>query len=622
MTPRTRIRAPVVSLTLLLLIGAVFAPSLGHGFVVLDDYSKIIENPTVTHYGMVAPVDRLLTPAQGYVIPVTVAAWAGLYALGNGAPWPFHLAALLLHALFAVQLFGFLRRWIAPPEPLVQSRGTRSIRVPGGAMLWAAGGAALFAVHPVVVEPVAWATGLKDLLAANLALGATALFVAGTERGRAGQPRLVSAVLVFLLAVLAKPTTVLVGGAWLGWLVARRRVHPDLGRRPWQIAVLTLALGLGMGLLSWVGHTTLLEGPSSPAYLGDGRALYALGLQAWHLFFPADLHPLYYVAPGPAWSEAATWFGVGVLVAVGGALWWARQRPVPMLGLGLMATAYLPVANVVSTPRQLADSYLYLPLAGALLAALAALYPLMRRRAPLVRRGAPLVRRRARAVDPPSPGSESRPSDEKRWVQRLGEKAVPAVAVLLMLGGLGWASRIQLARWEGGAALWRPLIARWPAWDRGYYGLGTARFRQRRDAEAAALYRKAYARGYRTEYLADYGVALAALGRADAAECVLIEAIRHGNRPVEALRNYGRLLGRHPRRPLRYPRAASHLVPAALNALARQGEGARKASAQRRRLLGVLRHLHHRLDAPTGPLRWPKGRCPLVRPARDRDRER
>ncbi len=613
MTLRTRIQALVVSLILILLIGAVFAPSLGHGFVVLDDYSKIIENPTVTHYGKAAEVDRLLTPAQGYVIPVTVAAWAALYALGNGAPWLFHLAALLLHALFVLQLFAFLRRWAAPPEPLADSRGASLTRAQTlrGPVPWAAGGAALFAVHPVVVEPVAWATGLKDLLAANLALGATALFVAGTERGRAGHPRLVLAVLVFLMAALAKPITVLVGGAWLGWLAARHRRRPEPDRRPWQIAVLTLGLGLGMGLLSWTGHTTLLEEASSPAYLGDGRALYVLGLQAWHLLHPhpADLHPLYYVAPGPAWGEAATWLGVGVLVAVSGALWWARRRPVPMLGLGLMVTAYLPVANVLSTPRQLADSYLYLPLAGALLAALAALAAL-----------SPLKRRRARAADPRSPGPSSRPSHRKRWARRLGGKAVPVVAVLLMLGGLGWASRIQLARWVGGEALWRPLIVRWPAWDRGYYGLGTAQFRQRRDVEAAALYRKAYERGYRAEYLADYGVALAALGRADAAECVLIEAIRHGNRPVEALRNYGRLLGRHPRRPPRYPRAASHLVPAAMSALARQGKSARAASAHRRRLLGILQHLSRRIGAPSEPLRWPKGRCPLVRPALDRQR--
>jgi hypothetical protein len=84
---------------------------------------------------------------------VTVLAFAGERALFGLEPAGFHAVSVLLHALVAV-LAGLLAR-----------------RAGAGAAA-AALAASLFAVHPVVVEPVAWVVGQKDLLAAGLLLGA------------------------------------------------------------------------------------------------------------------------------------------------------------------------------------------------------------------------------------------------------------------------------------------------------------------------------------------------------------------------------------------------------------------------------------------------------------------
>ncbi|HEX4123189.1 MAG TPA: hypothetical protein VHY37_00570, partial [Tepidisphaeraceae bacterium] len=100
-------------------------------------------------------------PDAGLWIPITYTAW-GLLALTAQVPgetgptldpYVFHFANLLLHVLAALVVFRLL-------EMLIKRR-------------WpAAAGAALFALYPVQVEPVAWAMGLRDILGGLLTLAA------------------------------------------------------------------------------------------------------------------------------------------------------------------------------------------------------------------------------------------------------------------------------------------------------------------------------------------------------------------------------------------------------------------------------------------------------------------
>src|SRR5436190_419583 len=80
--------------------------------------------------------------------------------------WSFHLMNLIAHCAAAVMVFMIVRRIVKND-------------------LAAAVGAALFAVHPIQVEAVAWISGLKDVLAAALGLGAVYLHItAGTSKPR------------------------------------------------------------------------------------------------------------------------------------------------------------------------------------------------------------------------------------------------------------------------------------------------------------------------------------------------------------------------------------------------------------------------------------------------------
>jgi hypothetical protein len=142
----------------LIAVVALFGRAVTFGFVEWDDAKYIRSNPLIA--GPLPGVetngiiDYLFTPQMGYVVPVTVALERLLYLLGGGAAWPFHLASVLLHGLSALLVARIAETLGASP--------TRSVLA---ALLWAC--------HPIVAEPVSWATGLKDVLAVCLVLGST-----------------------------------------------------------------------------------------------------------------------------------------------------------------------------------------------------------------------------------------------------------------------------------------------------------------------------------------------------------------------------------------------------------------------------------------------------------------
>src|SRR5206468_3998587 len=91
--------------------------------------------------------------AYGLYVPLTYSLWGALAAVaqtGDGSarelnPSVFHCANIALHALSSLVVFAILRRLISSD-------------------LSAFFGAMLFAIHPLQVEPVAWISGMKDVL--------------------------------------------------------------------------------------------------------------------------------------------------------------------------------------------------------------------------------------------------------------------------------------------------------------------------------------------------------------------------------------------------------------------------------------------------------------------------
>jgi hypothetical protein len=153
-TPRaeaTRGRASsqwLAAADLVLVTLAAYAPVWYAGFV-WDDDQHVTENLTLRD---LSGLGRLwLEPrASPQYYPLTQSTYWAEYHLWGTDPLGYHLVNVLLHAAVALLLWLVLRR----------------LAVPGA--FWAA---ALFAVHPVHVESVAWITERKNVLSALCYLG-------------------------------------------------------------------------------------------------------------------------------------------------------------------------------------------------------------------------------------------------------------------------------------------------------------------------------------------------------------------------------------------------------------------------------------------------------------------
>ena len=185
-----------ISLALVALVAVVFGQTLNHSFVRYDDPVYVTENPVVQR-GLTAEGLKWAVWHGADAAYWTPLAWVShmidvqLFGLN---PAGHHLHSVLLHAADSVLLFFVLksmtgRRW---PSALA---------------------AALFAIHPLHVESVAWVAERKDLVSTLFFLLCLAAYTRYARRGGIGLYLLV--LLLFGLGLMSKPMLVTVPGVLL-----------------------------------------------------------------------------------------------------------------------------------------------------------------------------------------------------------------------------------------------------------------------------------------------------------------------------------------------------------------------------------------------------------------------
>ena len=312
------------------IVAAVYFPSLHGEFLNWDDLDWILTNPVVNGE---APLAEAWT---GFVLhtyyPLYATALRLLWSLG-GDPLPFHLASVLGFGLAAVLWHLCLARL-------------------GIGGLWRWFGTALFALHPLRVETVAWASALRDVLSLDLALLALWLHL-GTSRLRWTASAAFAASLLCKTTLFAlAPLPLLVDVLWR--------------RRPWRPALVAAApwvlLGVaGAGVTWWayqpVADLNVRPGGDLPGSLPVLAAIQLryLGLQSW----PADLAALP-SAPAPGLTG---WLALALFAALlaGAALALVRGRRGPMLLLCAYALPMVPVCGLLPLSFAVADRYTLLP---------------------------------------------------------------------------------------------------------------------------------------------------------------------------------------------------------------------------------------------------------------------
>jgi tetratricopeptide (TPR) repeat protein len=300
-------------------------------------------------------------------VPVTYTAWSGVALVSravsrDGSPDPrvFHAASVLVHAFNAVLVFLLLRRLLKIPWP-------------------AAAGAMLFALHPVQVETVAWASGFKDLLCATFSLIALHQYVlavqttAADERARSiGRRRLHHALglLGMLLGMLSKPT------AMVTPMLAVAIDLLVLGRS-WRRVLFSATpyFALAIPCVVW----TKLCQPASylrhvPVWQRPLIAADALAFYLYKLLLPVRLTYDYGRSPWTIFQKHWAWFTWLAPAGVAAGLIVSRQRARPLVAAALLLViGVAPVLGLTTFDFEMistvADHYLYLAMLGPALAA-------------------------------------------------------------------------------------------------------------------------------------------------------------------------------------------------------------------------------------------------------------
>ena len=342
---------------------AIYLPALGNGFVNYDDPDYVTANSNVLHglswQNLIWAFGTENIAANWH--PLTWISHMTDVELYGLKPWGHHLTSIVLMATSAVLLFFLLLE--------MTSRTWRSAAV-----------AALWAVHPLNVEPVAWIAERKELLSLLflfLALMVYAQYGKAPTRGR-----YVAVTLLFALGLMGKvmimtgPVIMLLLDYW-----PLERFQP--GRGPEtnpagkRSAFALVMEKLPLFLLSVVAGLTTIwihrrEGAltsSMPLAWRLKNAVYSYALYLWKFVWPAKLavfypHPENHLA---IWQVAVAGL---VLIAISAVVWRFRDRKYLVVGWLWYLITLFPMIGILQSGRQaMGDRHAALPMIGLLIAA-------------------------------------------------------------------------------------------------------------------------------------------------------------------------------------------------------------------------------------------------------------
>jgi Flp pilus assembly protein TadD len=359
----------------LLLISVTFGtfwPVLKHKFVKYDDDKYVTENPHIT--GGMTPqsvVWAFTRPHYHMWHPVTTLSYLLDCELFGLNPSGYHLTNLLLHIANVLLLFWVLK-WLT------------------GAVWPSAFVAAIFGVHPLQVESVAWVAERKNVLSALFWMLTIAAYIRFTKRPGIGRYSLV--VLTFSLGLMAKPIVVMLPCVLLlldYWPLQRFQWHrqskckssqhtgsAETGRQQlsfWRLFGEKIPLFILTAVVSAITYIAQQRGSvvvgleTIPLSYRAANAVISYATYIEKMIWPSGL-AVFYPHPGGDFSVVRLAVSAVLLVAISACcVYFFRSRKYLATGWLLFIGTLIPVIGLVQVGAQeRADRYMYTPMVGLL----------------------------------------------------------------------------------------------------------------------------------------------------------------------------------------------------------------------------------------------------------------
>ncbi|MDD5304065.1 MAG: tetratricopeptide repeat protein [Elusimicrobia bacterium] len=428
-----------------------FLPSLTHGWTNYDDPMFLLGETGWRGLGAAQWVWAFTSKVGSVYQPL---AWlsCGLdYTLWGLDARGYHLQSVLWHALSAGMMFLLARRLLSAARP--PREGEPAWGLDAASLL----SALAFAVHPLRVESVSWASERRDVMGCAFVLAAALAYLRARETGR--PPRSLAPVFVlFLLSLFSKGMALLLPVALLALdFYPLRRIGPrgegllEAVKEKLPLLALSFAFGLA-GIAAQERIRWTWEQHGLPARLA--QACYALIFYVRKTLWPSGLMPLYELRPPMNPYEPRFLLSAAAVAAAAGLCWRLRRRR-PWLAASAFWYAVLlfPVSGLFQFgPQLVADRYSYITTLPLAVLAGAALREGLRRR-----------------------------------------RALSLAAAFAVVASLAAACVRQQSFWSDSEALWARVLSGDPACAMAHGSVGVLRASAGRLAEAEDHFRRALA---------------------------------------------------------------------------------------------------------------------------------
>jgi Tfp pilus assembly protein PilF len=325
-----------------LIAAGLYLSTFPREFTNWDDPEYIVNNPLIRSLSL-EKLNKILTePYFANYAPLTLLSYALDYSLWKLNPAGYHIHNLLLHLGCVVALFFLLRQFSLPRFVVL-------------------GSVVLFAVHPVNVETVSWASERKNLLATLFFFLSFHRYIQYSKHGT--RLSFLLSVLYFLLSLLSKASTVVAPLVFLAYDFAFRERKLMQLRLYDKLPFIVLAeIHTFFSIHAAGAHRAL----NSYHHGGSLLSAFASG----HLFeeylklllFPVNLSGFYYPRESPSFGAVSYWLPL-LLGMIALAFMVKLSRPL-FFWFAAFIILMIPVLNIVPLPIQMANRYLYVSETG------------------------------------------------------------------------------------------------------------------------------------------------------------------------------------------------------------------------------------------------------------------
>ncbi|RII25012.1 MAG: hypothetical protein CXR31_15285 [Geobacter sp.] len=340
---------PAIVLTLLTLV--VYGQTLSFDFLSnWDDYQYVTSNPDIRGFSAINLIHVFSSSYVGNYAPIHLLSYMFDYQLAGLNPAWFHGVNVGFHTVNGLLFYLLVYRITGKP-------------------VWAFVSAAVFLLHPVQVESVAWISQRKNLLAMFFSLCSFLAYLSYRQRTGEGRTRAyILSVLCLLLSLFAKSIAVIMPFVFLLHDISlekpRRRKGVFVDKIPYIVAVAVASVITMSTQSAGGGSVDLFEGNIAAKFL---TMLTVLTRYVQILLWPANenLNAVYiFFIKNRFDGEVVVALLLVATLCLAGIYLWRRDRWL-FFGFALFFLGLIPVAQIVPLSTLMNDRYLYFPMLGA-----------------------------------------------------------------------------------------------------------------------------------------------------------------------------------------------------------------------------------------------------------------